>query len=102
MITLNNLLLTQTTLLLVIWDLVNLEKNYHINQMITLSELTLSGFHCITYKVNRNFSVSEENPTVGRPSLDARVNGGKGLVVGVQNIVRCGRARSYLLKRKQI
>jgi hypothetical protein len=62
--------------------------------MITLSEITLSSFHCITYKVNRNVLVSEENPTVGRPSLLARVTGSKGVVVGVQHVVRSGGARS--------
>ena len=56
-----------------------------------------------TYKVNRNFLVSGENPTVGWPSLYARENGSKGVVVGVQHIVRSGGvAWSYLLKRKQI
>ncbi len=31
----------------VIWDLVNLSKFDHNNQMITLLVITLSGFHCI-------------------------------------------------------
>ncbi len=29
-----------------IWDLANMGQFDHINQMITLSVITLSGFHC--------------------------------------------------------
>ena len=38
-------------LLLVIWDLINLEQFYDSNQMITLSVITLSSLNCISKKL---------------------------------------------------
>jgi hypothetical protein len=46
MIALSDLLLTQTTLFLVILDLIKLAQIDHISQMITLSDITLTSFHC--------------------------------------------------------
>jgi hypothetical protein len=57
MITRTNHLLIQTIKLLVIWDFVNLGQYDYINQMITLSVITLSVLHCICFC----FSVIREN-----------------------------------------
>jgi hypothetical protein len=46
MITISDRLLIQSACLLVIWDLLNLGQFDHINRMITLSVITLSGLHC--------------------------------------------------------
>ncbi len=43
MITISNCLLIQTTYLLVIWDLAKIGQFDHINRMITLLVITLSG-----------------------------------------------------------
>jgi hypothetical protein len=45
--------LIQTTYLLVIWDLVNIGQFNHINQMITLSVITLSGLLCTSQVWNK-------------------------------------------------
>ncbi len=49
MITKSDRLLIQSARLLVIWDLLNLGQFDHINRMITLSVITLSGLHCIKF-----------------------------------------------------
>jgi hypothetical protein len=46
MITISDCLLIQSDCLLVILDLINLGKFDHINRVITLSVITLSGLHC--------------------------------------------------------
>jgi hypothetical protein len=53
MITITDCLLIQKGCLLVIWDLLNLGQFDHINQMITLSVITLSGLHCIWFGITR-------------------------------------------------
>jgi hypothetical protein len=47
MITISESLLELNTLLRVIWGMANLGQFDHINRMIALSVITLSGFHCI-------------------------------------------------------
>jgi hypothetical protein len=46
MITISSCLLIQSDRLLGIWALLNLGQFDHINRMITLSVITLSGLHC--------------------------------------------------------
>jgi hypothetical protein len=56
MITISKCLLVQSACLLDSWDLLNLGQFDHINLMIALSGITLSGLHC-TFKQTIIFQI---------------------------------------------
>jgi hypothetical protein len=55
MITIGKHILVQNTLMLVVWDLVNLRQFDHINQMKSLAVITSSAFTVLQFQPHLNF-----------------------------------------------